>query len=126
MWNALQSVPSQQIADASHFAAHRGLLSSPAELQAFRQHDRTVLSERFRMDAEARGVPGRREDFKKEPKEKTVSRPHQSSGRQLEDLLAIRSSLREGFHRCMTAARASLPCCCVMQNISILCIISAW
>lgn len=92
-------MPSQQIADASNFATHRGILSTASDLEAFKLHDRAVISEKYRRDAESRGVPENRSEFKKEPKEKVNSRPHQSSGRQMEDLLAIRSSLREGFHR---------------------------
>lgn len=102
-----QSVPSQQIADASHYATQRGLLTTPSEIAAFKAHDRVIITEKYRQDAEARGawkknggwVKAQEEKQEKEKKGGLNSRPHQSSGRQLEDLLEIRSSLREGFHR---------------------------
>jgi hypothetical protein len=49
----------------------------------------------------------------KPPVEKPISRPHQASGRQLEDLLAIRSSLREGFHRYSVDHVGVAPRCCI-------------
>jgi hypothetical protein len=101
-------VPSQQIADASHFASHRGLLSTTsdpasADLATFAAHDRAIMTEKHRVDAEARALQCSlvplEERVVKPPKDKYSSRPHQASGRQLEDVLAIRLSLRQGFHR---------------------------
>jgi hypothetical protein len=75
------------------------LLDTPAQIADFETFDRAMVSEKYRKDAEARGVPDDNKGYRKEPKEKVDSRPHQASGRQMEDFLAIRSSLREGFHR---------------------------
>ena len=97
----VQPIPSQQIADANHYVTQRGLLSSSTDIDNFSKHDRQVIGERYKKDSAAvKSTSSQRSGEKKDnQKEKVTSRPHQSSGRQMEDLLAIRLSLREGFHR---------------------------